>query len=355
MRCFLWACVCAASADKPAVASANTETEPALGTQGMVSSAHPLASQAGIEILHQGGNAFDAAVAVAAVLNVVQPAMSGMGGYGTILVYDAQESRVRYLDSSGKIPLAVNADVFRAPDPNHLENRRGAKAVSTPGNVNAWKAMSQEYGRMEWKTLFAPAIALAEEGFVLDAGLAGLIQRVYNSLPEHVRMFYGKDGLPLREGQRLVQKDLGGSFRAVAEQGPSAFYSGKIGQAIHAEMEKAGGFLSLEDLKADKAEWWEPVSISYRDHTVYTASPPATAFPSLIRLGMMSCFDLEKLGHNSIGYLHRFAEVTKHAFWCRLAYAGDPEIHPPPLDLLLSQKYWEEETAKISMERSTSL
>jgi len=346
-------CVCGPK-EKPGLASDSTAADPALGRQGMVSSAHPLASQAGIEILKRGGNAFDAAVAVAAVLNVVQPAMSGMGGYGTILVYSASQERVRFLDSSGKIPLAVDSDVFREPSPDYLENRRGAKAVSTPGNVNAWKAMSREYGRLEWKALFERAIALAEEGFVLDSGLAGLIRRVYDSLPEHVQEFYGSDGQPLSEGERLVQKDLGASFRSVAEHGPSAFYSGAIGRAIDAEMEKAGGFLSLNDLEADRAEWWQPISIPYRGCTVYTAAPPATAFPSLIRLGMMSRFDLNKLGHNSTAYLHRFAEVTKHAFWCRLAYAGDPEIYPPPLERLLSPKYWEEIAAKIPLDKATA-
>jgi gamma-glutamyltranspeptidase/glutathione hydrolase len=150
----------------------------------------------------------------------------------------------------------------------------------------------------------------------------------------------------------LVQKDLADSFRAVAAKGAAGYYQGKIAKAIHAELEKSGGFLSLKDLEMDKAEWWDPISIPYRGYRVYTASPPATAFPSLIRLGMMSRFDLDALGHNSTAYLHRFAEVSKHAFWCRLAYAGDPEIHPPPLAKLLSEKYWEEETAKIPSDRA---
>jgi gamma-glutamyltranspeptidase/glutathione hydrolase len=337
----------------PISSTGNSGLEPVPGTQGMVSSAHPLASEAGIEILRQGGNAFDAAVAVAAALNVVEPANSGVGGYGTILIYAAEKKRVRFLDSSGKIPSGVDSDAFRSPNPGYLENRRGAKAVSTPGNINAWKAMSQEYGRLDWKTLFAPAVHLAEEGFALDDGPAGLIQYLYDSMPAHAREFYGKNGRPLQVGERLVQKDLAATLKAVADQGPAVFYSGRLGEAIHAEMERSGGFLSLRDLREDKAEWWEPISIPYRDFTVYTASPPATAFPSLIRLGIMSRFDLRKLGHNSTGYLHRFAEVTKHAFWCRLAYAGDPEIHPPPLGKLLAPSYWEKMAAGISLEQAT--
>src|SRR5947207_8902999 len=117
----------------------NTATRPAVGTRGMVSSAHPLATQAGLEILEAGGNAFDAAVAVAATLNVVEPMMSGMGGFGVTLFYDAQKGTTRCLDASGRFPAATDADVFRAPTTNYLQNRKGAKAVSTPGNANAWE------------------------------------------------------------------------------------------------------------------------------------------------------------------------------------------------------------------------
>ncbi|UCG27681.1 MAG: gamma-glutamyltransferase, partial [Bacteroidales bacterium] len=118
---------------------------------GVVSSAHPLATEAGIQILKSGGNAFDAAVAIGAVLNVVEPAMSGMGGYGTILIYDAASKKIRFLDSSGKIPVKTNSDMMRPPAGNYLQNRRGAKSVSTPGTVNAWYALSAEYGKLEWK------------------------------------------------------------------------------------------------------------------------------------------------------------------------------------------------------------
>ena len=126
---------------------------PATGASGMVSSAHPGATQAGLEILQGGGNAFDAAVAIAATLNVVEPHMSGMGGYGTIIVYDATRREAKFLNSSGRIPGAVNSDVFRAPTPGYLENRRGAKAVSTPGNVNAWEALWKAYGKLRWPRL----------------------------------------------------------------------------------------------------------------------------------------------------------------------------------------------------------
>jgi gamma-glutamyltranspeptidase/glutathione hydrolase len=326
--------------------------ELAKGTSGMVSSAHPIATKAGLEILKKGGNAFDAAVAVAATLNVVEPMMSGMGGYGTILIYDAKKSQVRFLDSSGKIPAKTNPDAFRKPTPGYLENRKGPKAVSTPGNLKAWEALSKTYGTLEWSHLFEQAIKTADEGFIVDKRTARLIKYAFPSFPEHAKKFYGKNDQPLREGEKLVQKDLAKTLGSVAREGVQVLYNGELGKLIDAEMQQTGGFLSLKDLQNHKAEWWEPVSINYRDAVVYTASPPSTAFPSLIRLGLMSRFDVKKMGHNSLDMLHIFIEVTKHAFRCRLQYAGDPEIKPPPLDMLLSKKYWEKQAKAIDMKQA---
>ena len=344
----LWICIITSCIETPhGEISMNTPTEPAIGKKGMVSTAHPIATQGGIDILTAGGNAFDAAVTIAFVLNVVEPMMSGMGGYGTIVIYDADKGEARFLNPSSRIPRSVDSDVYRSPTPNYRENRRGAKAVSTPGNVHGWEAMSKEYGRLEWKKLFQAAIRVAEEGFKISERTAGMIERAFPSFPEHAKSFYGQNGEPLTAGRRLIQKDLAGSMRLVAEKGADVFYEGNIAEAIDKTMLEAGGFLAIEDLRADRAEWWEPIRIQYRDYEVITASPPSTAFPSLIRLGLMSRFDNKTLGHNTTAYLHRFAEVTKHAFWCRLAYAGDPDFTPPPLDRLLTDDYWIEEVQKI--------
>ena len=325
---------------------------PAQGTHGMVSSAHPMATRAGLEVLKAGGNAFDAAVAVAATLNVVEPENSGMGGYGTILLYDAKEGKPWFLNSSGRIPAGVDSDAYRAPTPNHLENRRGAKAVSTPGNLHAWEAMLEKYGTRPWGELLAPAIRAAEEGFPVSPRTAATLKDAYAEFPEHARAAFGRDGKPLAAGETLVQKDLARSLRLVAERGPEVFYGGELGQAIDAEMKSRGGFLALADLVSDKAEWWEPIHVEYRGHEVVTTPPPSNAYPALIRLGILSQFDVKTLGHNSADYLHLFAEVTKRGFWCRLAYAGDPEIDPPPLGRLLSRAYWQEEARGVDMKRA---
>ncbi len=336
-----------------AAGTANTAERPATGASGMVSSAHPRATQAGLATLEKGGNAFDAAVAVAAMLNVVEPNMSGVGGYGTILVYDAGQRQTRFLNASGRIPRGVDADVFRAPTPNYRENRRGPKAVSTPGNANAWQAMLDAYGTLPRADIFEAAIDAAGEGFPISPRLARSINSAFDDFSDYARSMYGRDGTPLAAGDTLVQKDLAGTLRAMVDQGGRVIHGGSVGQAIDAAMQAAGSFLTLEDLAENEAEWYEPIRITYRGHEVLTASPPSTAFPALIRLGLMSRFDVKALGHNTPATLHRFAEATKHAFWCRLAYAGDPEVNPPPLDTLLSEAYWQQQAAAMDLESAT--
>jgi gamma-glutamyltranspeptidase/glutathione hydrolase len=332
----------------------NTRLRPAVGTQGMISTAHPLATQAGLEILEAGGNAFDAAVAVAATLNVVEPMMSGMGGFGVTLLYDAQKGAVRCLDASGRFPAATDSDVFRAPTAHYLDNRKGAKSVSTPGNANAWETLAKTHGKLPWTRLFAPAIKLADDGFVISANTARHIQSEFAQFPEHARHIYGKDGKPLQAGDRLVQKDLARSLRLVAAQGARAVHGGELGEAIDKVMRETGGFLTLDDLKRNRAEWWDPVSIDYRGHTVVASPVPNNAWNGLLRLGIMSRFDPAKLGHNTSTYLHTYAEATKLAYEARLRYAGDRD-NPPPLDRLLSEKYWALEAARIKPDRTQPL
>src|ERR671933_1770932 len=135
-----------------------------VGNSGMVSSANPLATHAGVKTLADGGNAFDAAVAVGAALNVVEPMMSGVGGYGAIIIYDAKSGKTQFLDTGSRTPATLDPGVFLPPTPNYTENRCGVKAIATPGNLNAWETMSKDYGKLEWRRLFDPAIELADGG-----------------------------------------------------------------------------------------------------------------------------------------------------------------------------------------------
>jgi gamma-glutamyltranspeptidase / glutathione hydrolase len=336
-------------------ASRNTLTHPAIGTNGMVSSAHPLATRTGLKILEDGGNAFDAAVAVAAALNVVEPMMSGIGGYGAIVLYDAEEGETRFLHASSRVPATLDPAVFRPPTPNYLANRRNARAVSTPGNVNAWETLSEEYGDLEWRSLFGPAIELAEEGFIVDKENAGWIASEFPAFPEHAQAIYGRSGVPLGVGDRLAQKDLADSLRIIAKQGAGAVYGGELGEAMVSEVQQNGGFLTIEDLRNNRAEWRDTIGMNYRGYKVVSASPPVTSWNALVRLGVMSEFDPTSLGHNSVAYLDTYARVTERMYWSRYDYVRDPEVEPTPLDLLLSEEYWVEEAAQISAQATAPL
>ncbi len=321
-------------------------------SSGMVASAHPIATEAGLTILRAGGNAFDAAVAIASTLNVVEPMMSGMGGYGTIMVYAAEAGEAFYLDASGKIPVGVNPDAYRAPTPNYMENRVGAKAVSTPGATHAWEAMHERYGELTWSELLDPAIDAAENGYVLDERIARYIGIAYPEFSEYSKTIYGRDGEPLGVGERLVQKDLANTLRILAAEGPAAIYGGELGRAVDRAMRSAGGFLAMVDLENHEAEWWTPLRLEYRGYEIFTPSAPAGAFPMLERLGMLDLLGTRNLKHNSLEYLHAFAEVTKMAYWDRLAYSGDPDVKPPPYDKLLAANYWQERIATINPEKA---
>ena len=198
------------------------QPQPASKDAGVVASAHPHATAAGIAILEAGGNAFDAAVAVAAALNVVEPAMSGIGGYGTIMTYHAASGRVRFLNTSGRIPAGVNSDAYRAPTPGFAENRLGAKAVSTPVNLRGWEALSKEYGSRPWAELFRDAITLARDGFVLSENDTWIIEDSFEAFPPHARAVFGRGNAPLKQGERLIQGDLAKTLTTIAQSGAAA-------------------------------------------------------------------------------------------------------------------------------------
>jgi gamma-glutamyltranspeptidase/glutathione hydrolase len=313
----------------------------------MVSSAHPLATRAGLEIMEDGGNAFDAAVAVAASLGVVEPMMSGVGGYGAIVVYSAEERRTRFLEVGSRTPASLDPSVFRPPTPGYAENRCGARAIATPGNLNAWETMWQEYGEAEWPRLFQPAIGYADRGFPLDRETAAWLGSEYAAFPAHAQEIYGHDGIPLAAGESLVQDDLADSLRLISEEGSDAVYEGRLGSAMAAAAQEGGGFLSEEDLRRNRAGWRETIGLDYRDHRVVTAAPPSTAWAALVRLGVMDRYDAVPAGHNTTAYVHAATEISKRVSKATRRFAADPEKAPTPLDRLLSDEYLEREAASV--------
>ncbi|MFI4938065.1 MAG: gamma-glutamyltransferase [Candidatus Berkiellales bacterium] len=321
---------------------------------GAIASAHPLATQAGFAVLAQGGNAFDAAIAVASTLNVVEPAMSGLGGYGSTLVYIKQSGEIRFLNSSGKYPSKANADLMRAPTPNYLENRKGAKSISTPGNLNAWKAMHQQYGKLPWDQLFKGAITYANNGFPLPPYTAKIIANSFDQFSDHAKSIYGKNGQPLQTGDRLIQKDLAKTYELIAKKGVDPFYRGEIAVQIDKQMKALGSFLTIEDLKNDKATWWEPIKINYKGYDVYTIGTPGNGFTALFTLGVMEQFPITKLKHNSKEYLHILAEALKKSVYVRLTHAGSPEEKANINNQILSNDHFQTVAKSIDTRKASA-
>lgn len=320
---------------------------------GSVSSAHPLATKAGYDILKNGGNAFDAAIAIAASLNVVEPMMSGIGGYGTILIYDAKTNKIRFLNASGRFPIATNTDLMRSPTPDFMKNRVGPKSISTPGNLNAWDLMHKTYGTLSWASLFENAIHYADKGFKISTATSGMISEAYTEFSTYAKNIYGKNDVALKAGDQLIQVDLANTFKQIAKEGASIFYKGNIGQQISNQMQQSGSFLAMQDLMNHTAEWWEPIKLNYKGYDVYTASLPANSFAAFVNLGLMREVNDEIVGNNKEKYLHLFAEMTKESYKARLAYSFDPDIQKAPVDSLLSTSVLRSMAAKLSRDSAT--
>src|SRR5215475_7541528 len=311
---------------------------------GIVVSDHPLATQAGMDILDRGGNAIDAAIATGFALAVVDQAASGLGGGGFMIVYEARDKRAHALDFRETAPEAAHADLYmRNGKPVPSLSLTGALAVAVPGEVAGLLAAGKRFGSLPLATLMEPAIRLATDGFPLDAALRYAIERQSSNMkkfPDLGRVFLVKDEVP-PEGEIIRQPDLGQTLKAVVSEGPDVFYQGWIAQAIVDTVKKDGGVLTLEDLKGYKAIWREPLVGSYRKRTVITMPPPSSGGVALIQmLNVLEGHQLTKLAPpNSATYLHLVAEAMKHAFADRAQYLGDPEFVKTPIATLLSKDY----------------
>ena len=298
----------------------------------MVASAHPLASLAGMRMLLEGGNAFDAVVAVAAALNVVEPYMSGIGGVGYALVHDAGKGTVRTLDYCGRTPLAATREALLEP----AAREGGLRSCLTPGACGGWLELLEGCGTMDRASVFAPAIELAEGGFAVTAKNAQFISDVVpRILPTGARVILkgGRGPLP---GEILVQKDLARTFRRVVEGGREVFYRGDLGREICEFSRSEGGFLSEADLEGFETEWVDPISTDYRGYEVICPPPPCSGFQILETLNMLETRDLGGLGHLSEASLHLLIEACKLANADRVEYAA---ADSPPLAGLLSKAY----------------
>jgi gamma-glutamyltranspeptidase/glutathione hydrolase len=288
---------------------------------GMVAAAHPLAAAAGARILGNGGTAFDAAVATAAALNVVEPYMSGLAGRGVATCYIAKERRVRSLDFVAPIPNNFPVEKFSRRD----QLARGASAVGAPGNLAGWCELAQSHGRKKLPELFAPAIVLARDGFQLIEFNLEEFGRASPEIAEHKALFpewsrvYTAGRGAVSPGFILKQPDLARTLEALASEGPGLLYGGALGQKIVDRLKELGGCLTLDDFRAVKPRWVDPIAVSYRGHSVHVPPPPCEGFQYLLTLRVLEGFDLAKMARGSTQHLDIVLRAIRLAAGVRIA------------------------------------
>jgi gamma-glutamyltranspeptidase/glutathione hydrolase len=329
--------------------------EEAVAEQGMVVSKHPLAAQAGIDILKEGGNAIDAAVATGFAISVVEPMMSCVAGTGFMVIHMAGQSKSAVVEYPPRAPKAAKPDMYRVLDGAGTgiaiydvegnENVEGYRSIAVPGTVSGLCLAHTMFGKLSLQQVMEPAIALAEEGFPVSWYLSLCIANAMDVLrrsPAAARVFL-RDGRPLKHSpvpaEALVQKDLGGVLRLVAAKGAEGFYGGEVAAAIEEDMAANGGLITRDDLASYQAVARDPATITYRGLQVLAADVHHGGTTLLQTLNVLEGLNLRSVGHNSPEYLHTFIEAARHAFADRYHYLGDADLVDVPMAGILSREY----------------
>ena len=329
----------------------------AFGSHGMVASDHELASQAGVEMLQRGGNAIDAAVATAFAVCVLSPSSCGIGGGGLMLIYLARSRRTVALDYRETAPAQATRDMFvRAGQAVPELSRSGGLAVATPGEVAGLAAALQRYGTLPLRTVVAPAIHFARDGFSVSPHLAQEIAATREALarqPLLARNFLRADGAPLSVGDTVRQPELAQTLDTIAAIGAQTFYHGAIAEQIASSVAAAGGILSTADLAEFRPTWRRPLHAQFSDATVLAMPPPSSGGGVILEiLGIVHDDDLPALGYDSPTYFHLLAEAMAHGFADRAHLYGDSDFVDVPLLQLLAPNNLAALRARISATRT---
>ncbi len=321
---------------------------------GVIATSQPLATAAGLRVLQDGGNAIDAAVTAAAVLNLVEPHMTGIGGDLFALYWSAEEQRLVGLNASGRSGSDMTREALL--DRGHDEVPLfGAEAVTVPGALSGWAALLERSGTISLAEALQPAIELAERGFPVTPIIAGQWADAVERLREDdgARATFLLDGLRApRPGEWFRNPDYAASLRIIARQGPEALYGGELGRRIVERVRELGGFLTLEDLARHEPVWVEPLSASFRGHTVWELPPNGQGVAALEMLRLLEPYDLAAMGHNSAAYLHHLIEAKKVAFADLARWVGDPAAMEVDAEALLDDAFIERRRALIDPDRA---
>jgi gamma-glutamyltranspeptidase/glutathione hydrolase len=325
-----------------------------IAKNGIVATSHPLASQAGLDILKAGGNAADAAIAANAVLGVVEPMSNGIGGDLFVIYWDAKSQKLYGLNASGRSPYKLNRAVLKEKGLTQIPTE-GPLSWSVPGCVSGWETLRARFGSRRLAEILAPAIDAAASGAPVPEIIGGYWRGAASSLratPEAAAAFLIDGQRPPRIGEVMKLPQLAASLKLIASQGRDAFYKGPIAQKIVAYSESHGGYFSLPDFAEHTDDWVEPVSTGYRGFDVWELPPNGQGIAALEMLNVLEQFDLKSLGHNSAEHLHLFVEAKKLAFADRAKFYADPAFGQLPVKELISKEYGRRQAGRIDRDKA---
>ena len=307
---------------------------------GMAATSQPLATQVAVDILKQGGSSVDAAIAANAMLGLVEPTGSGIGGDLFAIVWSAKEQRLYGLNASGRSPASLTLEMLKAKGLEQLPPY-GPLPVSVPGAVDGWYELHDKFGKLPMKDNLAPAIHYAREGFPVSELIAFYLARSGDKLAKYpgFKETYMPGGRMPAVGELFRNPALANSYEKIAKGGRDVFYKGEIARSIAAYMQQQGGYLSYEDLASHKSEWVEPVSVNYRGYDIWELPPNGQGIAALQILKTLEPFNLKAMGLDSAEYVHHFVEAKKLAFADRAKFYADMDFAKVPVASLISKEY----------------
>lgn len=337
--------VAAQSTGAPSMARRSTVYVP----HGAIATSQPLATSAGLAVLEQGGNAIDAAVTAAAVLNVVEPMMTGAGGDLFALMWVAKQKGLVGLNASGRSGSLISREVLLRRGRKTMP-ATGAESITVPGALAGWNELLTKYGTITLAQALAPAIRLAEEGFpvtpIIARDWAAEIELLNKD--EGARATYLTGGQPPKVGDWVANKDLAQTFRLIAQEGPGVLYGGSLGERIANRVQELGGFLTKEDFAANRPDWVTPISVPYKGYRLYELPPNGQGVAALEMLRILEPYDLKAMGHNSGAYLHHLIEAKRLAYADLGKFVGDPSAMKTPVAHLLSDEFIAERRSHLN-------
>lgn len=328
---------------------------PVYAPNGVAATSQPLATSAALAVLERGGNAIDAAVTAAAVLSVVEPMMTGIGGDMFALIWSAKENKLVALNASGRAgSLMTREELLRRGRTTNIP--RGIETVTVPGALAGWQTLLDKYGTLTLAQAVEPAIRYAENGFVVTPVIAGDWAGQTNLLRRDpgARATFLRDSMPPIAGDWFANPDYARTLRQIAAEGPSALYGGSLGQRIVERVKELGGFIMMDDLKKNAPTWVTPISVDFKGYRVWELPPNNQGIAALEMLRILEPYDLKSLGHNSAPYLHLLIEAKKLAYADLTRYAGDADhLTLKPSDIL-SDAFIQERRSHIDRTKAMS-